>query len=205
MMTIEEYIKDPCKASSLPYWKTISYQIPDNIKVELEEYNKKSNQTCEKYFKVIHHLDNIENPRVPEGFTLTNISIKEYVSHINSCYDDIRISVEELKEYKNHKVYNETLWIAIKDMKNNKIVATGIGEMDSLVKEGILEWIQVSKEYRRQGFGKHIVNEFLSRMKDKVKFVTVSGRLSNKTNPLALYENCGFTNKQIWNVSHVNR
>ena len=205
MMTIEEYIKDPCKASSLPYWKTISYQIPNNIKVELEKYNKESNEACEKYFKVIHYLDNIKTSVLPIDFILTSISIEEYVSHINSCYDEIRISVEELKEYQNHRVYDEALWIAIKDIRNNKIVATGIGEMDSLVKEGILEWIQVSKEYRRQGFGKHIVNELLFRMKDKAKFVTVSGKLSNKTNPLALYENCGFVNKQIWNVSNVNR
>ena len=50
-----------------------------------------------------------------------------------------------------------------------------------------------------------IFNELLSRMKDKVKFVTVSGRLNNKTNPLALYKNCGFINKQIWNVSNGNK
>jgi GNAT superfamily N-acetyltransferase len=205
MMTIEEYIKDPCRASSLPYWKTISYQIPNYIKVELEEYNKESNEECEKYFKVIHYLDNIENPRLPEDFTLTNISIEEYVNHINSCYNDIKISVEELKEYQNHRVYDEILWIAIKDNRNNKIVATGIGEMDNIVREGILEWIQISKEYRRQGFGKYIVKELFHRMKDKAKFVTVSGKLGSKTNPLSLYENCSFINKQIWNIYQSNR
>jgi GNAT superfamily N-acetyltransferase len=205
MITIEEYIKDPCRASSLPYWKTISYQIPDYIKVELEEYNKKSNEACEKYFKVIHYLDNIENPRLPEGFTLTNISIEEYVNHINSCYDDIRLSIKELKEYQNHRVYDENLWIAIKDIRDNKIVATGIGEMDNIVRDGILEWVQVSKEYRRKGLGKYIVNELLFITKDKAKFVTVSSKLSNKLNPLSLYKNYGFINKQIWNIYQSNR
>ncbi len=205
MMTIEEYIKDPCKASSLPYWKTISYQIPNNIKVELEKYNKESNEACEKYFKVIHYLDNIKTSVLPIDFILTSISIEEYVSHINSCYDEIRISVEELKEYQNHRVYGETLWVAIKDNRNNKIVATGIGEMDNIVREGILEWIQISKEYRRQGFGKYIVKELFHRMKDKAKFVMVSGKLLSKTNPLSLYEKCGFINKQIWNVYKINK
>ncbi|MDD4156823.1 MAG: GNAT family N-acetyltransferase, partial [Candidatus Cloacimonetes bacterium] len=190
---------------SLPYWKTISYQIPNYIKVELEEYNKESNEECEKYFKVIHYLDSIENPWLPEDFTLTNISIEEYVNHINSCYDDIRLSIKELKEYQNHRVYDENLWIAIKDIRNNKIVATGIGEMDNIVREGILEWVQVSKEYRRKGLGKYIVNELLFITKDKAKFVTVSSKLSNKLNPLSLYKNYGFINKQIWNIYQSNR
>ncbi len=37
-------------------------------------------------------------------------------------------------------------------------------------------------------------------MNGKADFVTVSGKVNNKTNPLALYERCGFSEKVIWHV-----
>ena len=71
---------------------------------------------------------------------------------------------------------------------------------DSEIKEGILEWIQVSPEYRGVGLGKFIVNELLWRMKDKAEFVTVSGKADNPTNPRNLYIACGFSGEEIWHV-----
>jgi len=41
--------------------------------------------------------------------------------------------------------------------KNDAIVATGIAEFDDEIKEGYLDWIQVSEQYRRQCLGKAIV------------------------------------------------
>ena len=32
-MDIEEYLKDPCGASSLPYWKTESLTLPDSVRI----------------------------------------------------------------------------------------------------------------------------------------------------------------------------
>ena len=81
-----------------------------------------------------------------------------------------------------------------------KIVASGIAELDVEIKEGILEWIQVSPEYRGKGLGKFVVNELLWRMKDKVEFVTVSGKVDDFTNPRGLYIACGFTDEVIWHV-----
>ena len=43
------------------------------------------------------------------------------------------------------------------DKKNDAIVATGIAEFDDVIKEGYLDWIQVSEQYRRQCLGKAIV------------------------------------------------
>jgi hypothetical protein len=50
------------------------------------------------------------------------------------------------------------------------------------------------------GLGQCIVNELLSRLKDKADFVTVSGRVNNETQPERLYEQCGFSNKKNWHV-----
>ena len=48
--------------------------------------------------------------------------------------------------------------------------------------------------------GKYIVKELLYRMKDKAKFVTVSGKVNNPDNPYALYCACGFGNPVTWHV-----
>lgn len=107
------------------------------------------------------------------------------------------------KAYKNHPVYDPFLWVAVKDELTGKTVATGIAELDARIGEGVLEWIQVSPTYRGKGLGAYLVNELLSRLKGKADFVTVSGKIKNRTNPLKLYENCGFSEKVIWHVACV--
>ena len=80
------------------------------------------------------------------------------------------------------------------------IVATGIAELDPECNEGVLEWIQVSENYRRCGLGSYIVIELLWRMKDIAQFVTVSGQCNNPTNPESLYRKCGFTGNDVWHI-----
>jgi hypothetical protein len=40
----------------------------------------------------------------------------------------------------------------------------------------------------------------LRRLKEKPSFVTVSGRINNKTKPEKLYESCGFEDKVLWYI-----
>lgn len=93
------------------------------------------------------------------------------------------------------------MWIAIKDKTNNIIVATGIAEIDGEIKEGIIEWVEVSKDYRRTGLGKITVNELLKRLKTMANFVTVSGDYNSPYKPIDLYQKCGFENMKIWHIS----
>lgn len=92
------------------------------------------------------------------------------------------------------------MWICLYDVRNARIVATGIAEYDDTAKEGSLDWIQVSEEYRSQGFGKVIVCELLNRLLGKADFVTVAGRVDKQSKPELLYQRCGFRNKAIWHV-----
>lgn len=190
-----DYILDPTKASSLPYWKTISLSTNKEIKL----VDKVEDSTLNKYyFRLVHYLKNIEKPSLSNDFEFASASLEEYAKHINACYDNIGVTKEELEEYKKHKVYDASLWLAIKDKKTSEIVATLIAEFDDDIKEGIIEWVEVSKEYRRMGLGEVLVKEALYRLKDKAKFVTISGDMNNPSKPVFLYEKCGFTNKRIW-------
>ena len=137
------------------------------------------------------------------GFSVVSATIEEFVDHINSCYSDISISEQYLISYREHPVYDKYLWLAVKDNSINRIVASGIAEFDPEIREGALEWIQVTKEYRGKGLGKFIVNELLYRLKERADFVTVSGKTNNETNPEILYRKCGFTGADVWHILHI--
>lgn len=135
-----------------------------------------------------------------EYYKLTGASVEEFAHHINECYTEEGVTVDELTSYKERDVYDEDVWIAVRDRESDRIVASGIGEYDSLVGEGILDWIQVSPEYRNKGLGRVIVSELLARLSTKADFVTVSGRVNNSGNPFELYKSCGFVHPVIWHV-----
>ena len=202
-MRAKEYLRNPTGASALSFWKTCNFNTHAHIKVLNEnEFNPNllETHTDEVYFKLVHYLENIEKQFKSDKFIFVKASTEEFVNHINSCYEKERLTVDELEYYKNRSVYDEDLWICLYDNVNHVIAATGIAEFDREIKEGYLDWIQVSEEYRGQGLGKIIVYELLKRLKRKANFVTVSGRVNNKTNPEKLYESCGFENKVLWHI-----
>ena len=202
-MEKEFYLANPCKASSLPFWKTNLIYIPDNMKIVLKEDMMgidAQDYVDERYFKLIHQMNDIKKPVLDNKYELVCCEVSEYAKHIAACYSDVGISSEELVGYQTHAVYDCDLWIAVKERGRNEIIASGIAELDTDIREGILEWIQVSPEYRGKGLGKFVVRELLWRMKDKAEFVTVSGKVDNPTNPRELYMACGFFGEEIWHV-----
>lgn len=202
-MKKEDYLANPCKASSLPFWKTDLVKVPENMKIVLEDNMQDmdvSEYSDEKFFKLMHHMQDIKRPLLDNKYEMVCCEVSEYAEHIAVCYADVGISKDELLEYQKHAVYDGELWIAITECGKGEIVASGIAEIDADIKEGILEWIQVSPEHRGKGLGRFVVNELLWRMKDKAAFVTVSGKIDNSTNPRDLYVACGFTDEEIWHV-----
>lgn len=197
----EEYLKSPCRACSLPYHKWKNMTLPENMLIlhnddfdehYLEQY------ADELYFRLKHDLRTADKPTLPNGFELCTAEFSEYAEHINRCYGDISVTEQEIRACTEHKTYSEDLWIAVKH--NNTVVATGIAELDKEIGEGILEWVQVSHEYRGKALGQFIVKELLYRMKGKANFVTVSGQVNNKTNPEVLYRKCGFYGNDVWHI-----
>ena len=196
----EEYLKNPTSASSLSFFKTNNI----NINKKIEIVDKVGDNTLNKYyFKLVHYLDNIEDVKLDDNYIFIDATLEEFSDHINSCYDDININVEVLKEYQNSIVYDKDLWIAIKDVNNNKIIGTIIASFDKDIKEAYIEWLQISKEYRCLGLGFVLVNELLRRLKNKAKFVTVSGDANNPYHPLSLYQRCGFGEITIFKITDL--
>jgi len=202
-LTKEEYLFNPSWASSLSYWRTCNYKMPDNMKdVREDEFSEELllEFNDEPYFKLTHDLQVVDDYEIPSNYEFINCSSEDYSKHIRSCYPDEFISVEDLEEYKKGPLYDGDLWLCLYDKEREEILATGIAELDPDIKEGYLDWIQVSKAYRRRGLGRVIVLELLRRLHKKADFATVSGRVKNDSKPEVLYEACGFKDKVIWHI-----
>ncbi|MCM1115043.1 MAG: GNAT family N-acetyltransferase [Clostridium sp.] len=203
-MQLEEYLKNPCRSLSIPYWKNKDIVIPKNIKIVHHndfDQNHLVGYHDERYFRLIHHLDNIDT-HSPKGFSIKTACISDIpmiVEIINHSYSDLSVSTKQILSYTKTKVYDKNLWILVSETNKNKIVGCGIADFDKEAKEGILEWIQVLPEYRGRKIGKWIVNELLCRM-ENANFATVSGKVGNTTNPERLYRSCGFVGNDIWHI-----
>ena len=199
----EEYLRNPCFVSSIPYWKAQNLQMPPNLHIVhhcLFDSSLWMGLQVERYFRLSHSLGNVVQPTLPAGFSVTECSLGMYAAHISYCYPSLQKAEEVLAQYLTHPVYRSELWLAIRDERTGAIVATGIGEYDPDMREGVLEWIQVLPEYRRMGLGSFVVRELLWRMHGIADFATVSGRCDNPTNPEALYRACGFSGSDVWHI-----
>ena len=208
-MEKKKYLKDPCGASSLSFWKTNSITIPDDLLI-LREDDPRLDELRQlysdmPYFKLIHRMVKIERPALPVGFRFIYPDESVLCDHIAVCYLAERASASKLAECRLRSTYAPDLWLAVMNEDTDEIVASGIAELDRDIGEGILEWVQVSPAYRRKGFGSLIVCELLHRLRDRADFVTVSGKEGDCSNPRALYERCGFEAGVIWHVLNKNR
>ena len=202
-ITKQQYLADPCATASIPYWKAKTISVPEGMMIlhhteyDVEKYPE---YVDEPYFRLKHDLQDLSVPALPDGFSICNAMPEDFARHINKCYNGIGVSAEELRRYAERPVYHPSLWLAVKADRTGEIAATGIAELDREIGEGVLEWIQVTKEYRGLGLGSFVVSELLWRMKDLAKFATVSGRCDNPANPEALYRRCGFKGNDVWHI-----
>jgi GNAT superfamily N-acetyltransferase len=209
IVEINEYKMNPCRLSSIPYWKIRTIKIPDNISVVHDEdynINPSSLKKDTIYFRLKHNLKLVELFTLDKLFEYRSIDftcisdLEAIVDIINKSYTDIQVDLNQVVSWTKLEVFDEHLWIFIIDTNTQKPVALGIAEWDKEVREGMLEWIQVLPEYRGRKLGQAIVNKLLVILSNHVDFVTVSGQMDNKTNPEKLYRKCGFEGKDIWHV-----
>ncbi len=202
-ITKQQYLSNPCGVSSLPYWKAVKTDVPKNM---LIVHDRNFRGECfaeyadEPYFRLYHDLKLLRPAILPDGFRLCEASPSEYAAHIGRCYVGTAVTEAEISSYFCRSVYSAELWAAVRECESGKIAATGIAELDREIGEGILEWIQVSPEYRGRGLGTYIVSELLTRIAKTARFATVSGQVNNPTRPEGLYRRCGFVGDDVWHI-----
>ena len=82
------YLHDPCGASSLPFWKTNSIFIPDDLLILREDDPRLQEDHAgyidTPYFKLIHRMQGIEAPSLPEGYRFACPDERTLSEHIAS-------------------------------------------------------------------------------------------------------------------------
>lgn len=203
-ITKEQYLLNPCRRSSVAYWKCTEMNAPDNIDI-IHEKDFLGDKNCiniKRYFRLCHDLKTV-NTVFNSDFIIRTVdyeSEKNIVADIlGKCYETVYPTsfVDSLTKT---RVYDEDLWILAVDSASMQPAALGIADFDADIKEGSLEWIQVLPNNRRLGLGAIIVSELLRRLKEKADFVTVSGQADNSSNPESLYRKCGFSGNDIWYI-----
>lgn len=204
MISKEKYANDPCGTVSLPYWKCKKLNIPDNMKILHDREFSASEfggYRDEPYFRLYHSLKVVRQFQQNRfEIIFGEINVNSFVQLINACYTDLKVTVEQIKGYRNTPVFCPELWLLVREKDTGNIVGGGIADLDREIGEGILEWIQVLPEYRGHGIGQLIVNSLLDKMQGEAQFATVSGKVNNPTNPEALYRKCGFAGNDVWHV-----
>ena len=206
MISLSDYLSDPCGKLSIPYWKAKRISVPPQMWIVHDRDFSTELLTAyrdEPYFRLYHDLHRINVLNLPSLTVKTAAAhdLETIASVINRSYSDLQIDLAQLKNNMKMPVYAESLWILVNDAETGMCVGCGIADCDRDAGELILEWIQVLPEYRRCGVGRRIVSELLYRGKAfGAAFATVSGKAHNPTKPELLYRACGFTGSDIWHV-----
>ncbi|HIV19552.1 MAG TPA: GNAT family N-acetyltransferase [Candidatus Merdivicinus intestinigallinarum] len=205
MISVLEYLQDPCGTLSIPYWKAKNLRLPENMRVVHDRDFPDGglpNFTDQRYFRLYHDLHSIPCAEQQDIalVTATEQDVDTIVSVINQCYDDIRVNRQQLIRYRQTPVYCADLWVLAVSRTENICVGAGIADYDRELGELVLEWIQVLPAYRNRKIGQEIVCELLRRMRGTAKFATVSGQANNPSRPEFLYRKCGFTGTDVWHV-----
>lgn len=201
---LDWYLRDPCRASALPYWKLRAGAYPTGVSVlhsrELA-LRGLSPAGAELYFRLIHRLNQVPRAEVPAGCRLEALPMPGYAQELaamlNAAYPDLQMSREEVLAWTRRPVYAPELWLGLRDTVSGQLLASGIAEYDAEAREGVLDWVQVLPQARGRGLGKAIVILLLNQLEGRADFVTVSGKLPEAE---AVYRACGFEGKDRWYV-----
>lgn len=204
-MTVQDYLRDPCGALSIPYWKSKTVAIPPFMRIVHQRDWDKSllvRYADVPYFRLRHDLKSISaneaGPYICKTAAPEDIPL--LADLINRSYTDLSVTCEQLMQYTHTEVYAPDLWIIVYDAESAEPMGCGIADFDGQAREGVLEWIQVLPQYRRRGVGQVIVNELLRRMTDRADFATVSGKAESASRPEQLYRSCGFVGDDVWHI-----
>ena len=160
-----------------------------------------SDYTVQRFFRLSLTKNAIFYP-LPQRYSFEAAKLPEQAALaaqvIGRCYVHLRPSQDEVVRWLQDPVFSPDLWVWIKDKRSNQPAGLGIAELDPLLGEASLEWIQVLPEFRGQGLAKALVSQLVSQLSGRASVITVSGEADNPSDAEHLYRRCGFLGDDVW-------
>ena len=147
MLTRQEYLQNPCRASALPYWKLCAGNLPEGVEVIHEKEAGKRigdvSTAVECYFRLFHHLDTLSIDSHSEIVLQTAWKeVNVFAEIINASYPDLRVSEAQLLQLQAQACFSPEGWVVALDRQSGKPLACGIAALDRQMQEISLEWNQ---------------------------------------------------------------
>ena len=152
MLTRQEYLQNPCRASALPYWKLCAGNLPEGVEVIHEKEAGKRigdvSTAIERYFRLFHHLDTLSIDSHSEIMLQTAWKeVNVFAEIINASYPDLRVSEAQLLQLQAQACFSPEGWVVALDRQSGKPLACGIAALDRQMQEISLEWNQDAVPY----------------------------------------------------------
>ena len=144
-----EYITDPARACFLSYHKNENTELPSNMRVVRgDDYKPELYKGFDDtvYTKLILRDKQIDEPVYPEGFKLVTPTKEQLTAHIAQCFPD-----GETPDSIDLWRYMEYFMVALVDVTTGRIVASAAADVDFGVKEGSIDWVEVSPPLSQKG------------------------------------------------------
>lgn len=206
MVSLEEYLADPCGSLSIPWWKAKQISVPPGMEIVHHSRFRgemAAGRAHSRFFRLIHRLRDIPRPASPPGVAFGPAvpdQAGELADVINCCYrhSGVRVTEEEVRGWADLPVRRPELWIGA--FADGALIGSVIGEFDPEAGEGVIEWLQVLPEYRGRGIAAGLTARALEIMGGFAGFATVSGECENPTCPERVYRACGFEGDDVWHI-----
>ena len=135
MLTRQEYLQNPCRASALPYWKLCAGNLPEGVEVIHEKEAGKRigdvSTAVECYFRLFHHLDTLSIDSHSEIVLQTAWKeVNVFAEIINASYPDLRVSEAQLLQLQAQACFSPEGWVVALDRQSGKPLACGIAALD---------------------------------------------------------------------------
>lgn len=206
MVSLQDYLADPCGTLSIPYWKAKRISVPPGM--DIVHHSRFCPQMTQgrshsSFFRLIHRLGAVPRFEHPPGVALAQISPEqagEIAALINRCYrhSGIRVTQEEVRGWTGSPACRPELWLGA--FAEGALIGSVIGEFDPEAGEGVIEWLQVLPECRGRGIAAALMARTLETMGGFAGFATVSGARENPTRPERVYRACGFEGDDVWHI-----
>ena len=121
---------------------------------------------------------------------------------INHAYPSLPAltTPERLQEMMSLPGYFPDGWFFLKHTQAGEIAGLAICGLCKELREGFIDWIQISQVFRKRKLGRVMVHEAIRRLSPHSDFITSSGSLNAPFAIGDLYKNCGFNQTRHWTL-----